>query len=95
MTKGMKLVNAFLAAAAVSALAMPVRAAEGEGDRYSLAFRQSITDGSPYGTDIKAGMERKRGVEGRAGIEAPEALDPRAREFQRQLSASDGESLGL
>ncbi|MEW5709284.1 MAG: hypothetical protein AB1830_10335 [Pseudomonadota bacterium] len=93
MTKGMKFVNAFLAAAAVSALAMPVQAAE--GDRDSFAFRQSITDGSPYGTDIKAGMERKRGVEGRAGIEAPKALDPRAREFQRQLSASDGESLGL
>ncbi len=87
MTKEMKLVNAFLAAAAVSALALPVEAAE--GDRDSLAFRQSITDGSPYGTDIRAGMERGRGVE------APKALDPRAREFQRQLSASDGESLGL
>lgn len=93
MTKGMKLMNAFLAAAAITVLAAPVQAAE--GDRDSLAFRQSITDGSPYGTDIKAGMERRRGVEGRAGIESPKALDPRAREFQRQLAASDGESLGL
>jgi hypothetical protein len=93
MTKGMKFVNAFFAAAAMTVLAVPVQAAE--GDRDSLAFRQSISDGSPYGKDIKADMEAKRGIERQAGIESPKSLDPRTREFQRQLSASDGESLGL